>query len=110
MQAHAFNVQAIAALFEFRGAIAGANCAQVRKQRTGLRPPLQNSGYLLTKANEGWFDSVAGAGLQFLARVGNRVRGPVNVLRGKAGRVGLRCSGVPEQLVEVATLGVAFAL
>ena len=99
-----FNRALSATLLEFRGTIAGADGAQIGKERTGLGATLEDGGDFIAKADQGGLDS--GAGLQLLPAVGDGAGIPINVLGGQAGRVGLRGAGVPEQLVEIVALGI----
>jgi hypothetical protein len=99
-----FNRALSATLLEFRGTIAGADGAQIGKERTGLGATLEDGGDFIAKADQSGLDS--GAGPQLLPAVGDGAGIPVDVLGGQAGRVGLRGAGVPEQLVEIVALGI----
>ena len=102
-----FYLQAVAALLELGGAVARANGAQVREEGARLRPALEDDGDFVAKADEGGLD--ASAGFQLLTSVGDGARVPVNVVRGEEGGIGLGCSRVPEEFVEVAAFVVGFA-
>jgi len=106
VEGHALDARALAALFEFGGAIAGAHSGQVREERAGPGPALQDGSELAAEPDKGGPDGGSVAIGEFAAGVAERALVPVDVLRPHEGRVTLRSPGVPEELVEVEALGV----
>src|SRR5208282_4164728 len=101
MKADAVNPQATASLVEFRRAVAGPHCPQIREKRAFVRQSAQNRFDLWTKANEGHF-------ARLHARVTDDALWPVDVFGLKKSDVRLRGAEVPGQLAKRAPLGIGF--
>src|ERR1035437_7405504 len=76
VQCHAADFQPLTTLLEFRGTVAGADGAQIGKERAGLGATLEDGGDFIAKADQGGLDS--GAGLQLLPAVGDGASIPIN--------------------------------
>jgi hypothetical protein len=59
VQCHASDFQPLTTLLEFRGTVAGADGAQIRKEGAGLGATLEDSGDFIAKADQGGLDSSA---------------------------------------------------
>src|SRR5207249_2045663 len=63
----------------------------------------------VAKTNDGRFDARDGAVTELVPAIPDGALAPVHVLGVQVGDIGLGAAQVPQQLVEVAFLGVAFA-
>lgn len=68
MQRHPFDLQSVASLLEFGRPVASAHGAEIRKQRSGLRTPLQDGRDFLAEPNQRRLDGRP-ARLQLPARI-----------------------------------------
>src|ERR1700722_15310120 len=95
----AFDAQPLTTLLELRGAVAGANGCEIRKQRAGYVQATQNRLNIRSEVHHG-----EASGL--LAGVGDGLVGPINVFRLEIRNVGLRATEMPAQFIEAAALRV----
>jgi len=104
VQRHTVNVQPLTTLPEFCRAVAGANGAQIWKERSSLRTTTKDHSDFISEANQSGFDAVEIVVSQFLPSVGNGSSWPVDVFSKEESSVALRGTGVPEEFVEIAAL------
>ena len=102
MQRDAFDLQSLTTLFEFRRPVTGANCPQIRKERTRRGQRTKDLRHFLIKAHDG-----NRAGL--LPREADDAVFPFNVLGLQERKVGLRRAQMPSQLVKRLALGILLA-
>ena len=102
MKRDTFDAKSVAALLEFRGAVARADSPQIGKQWAIARQVAQNFRHVFVKAHDG-----NRFGLHPL--VTDDVVIPIHILRFKECQIGLRCPQMPREFVERLALGIAFA-
>ena len=102
MERHALDLQPRTPLLELGGAVAGANPAQVGKQRPRIGQRVEDGRNFLIKAHDG-----DGAGL--LSCKGNHPVLPLDIFGFEEGDVGLGCAQVPRQLIERFPHGIQLA-
>lgn len=109
MEGHAFDVQTVAALLELGRAITGADGAEIREERSRLRPAPQQFRNGITEPNQRGFHDGLIHVPELAPGVADGARLPVDVFGQQVRGIALGRAGVPEEFVEVPAFGVRLA-